>query len=248
MEKLAVFGGKPIRGKPLGKWPMIGDEEKKVVIKVLESGKLFASMYSGDQVPKFEEEFASVMGVDHAVAVSSGSAALDIVLRTIGIDVGDEVITTPYTFIATATSIFHNDGIPVFADVDIRTRNIDPSEIKEKITDKTKAIIVVHLAGQPVEMDEIMEIAAKHNLYVIEDCAQAHLAEYKGKKVGGIGDVAIFSFQESKNMTAGEGRMITTNNEKIAEMACSLREHGRKRDKPWYYHEYLGWNYRMTEI
>ncbi|OYT31701.1 MAG: hypothetical protein B6U94_02145 [Thermofilum sp. ex4484_79] len=138
MEKLAVFGGKPIRGKPLGKWPIIGDEEKKVVIKVLESGKLFVSMYSGDQVPKFEEEFASVMGVDHAVAVSSGSAALDIVLRAIGIDVGDEVIATPYTFIATATSIFHNDGIPVFADVDIRTRNIDPSEIKRKLLIRQK--------------------------------------------------------------------------------------------------------------
>ena len=247
-EKPAILGGEPVRKKPLGEWPIITDEEIEAVTRVLRRRKLFASMYSGIEVPAFEEEFAKAMNVKYAVAVSSGTAALDIVLRALGVSVGDEVITTPYTFIASATCILHNHAIPVFADVDPKTRNISPEDIERKITPKTKAIVVVHIAGHPAEMDEIMEIAERHGLYVIEDAAQAHLAEYKGKLVGGIGHAAIFSFQESKNMMAGEGGVITTNDEELAEKCRSLREHGRKKDKPWYFHEVLGWNYRMTEM
>ena len=248
MPKLALLGGEPVRRRPLGRWPLITDEEIEAVKRVLRRGKLCATMYGSEEVAKFEEEFAAAIGVKRAVAVSSGTAALDVVLRAVGVKLGDEVITTPYTFIATATSILHNHGVPVFADVEARTRNIDPGEIEKKVTERTKAIVVVHFAGHPAEMDEIMEIAERHGLYVIEDAAHAHLAEYKGRKVGGIGHAAIFSFQESKNMTAGEGGIITTNDEELAERCISLREHGRRRDKPWYYHEMLGWNYRMTEM
>jgi len=248
VPKLAVLGGEPVRRQPLGRWPIITDEEVEAVTRVLRRGKLFASMYGSEEVAKFEEEFAAAMGVKRAVSVSSGTAALDVVLRAIGLKLGDEVITTPYTFIATATSIVHNHAVPVFADVDPKTRNIDPDDVKRKITERIKAIVVVHIAGHPAEMDEIMEIAEEKGLYVIEDAAQAHLAEYKGRKVGGIGHAAIFSFQESKNMTAGEGGAITTNDDELAERCISLREHGRRRDKPWYYHEALGWNYRLTEM
>ena len=247
-NKPAILGGEPVRSKPLGRWPIIGDEEINAVIRVLKRGKLFASMYRGIEVPEFEKEFAKMMNVKHAIAVSSGTAALDICVAVINPKPGDEIITTPYTFIASATCALHNNTIPIFADVDLRTRNIDPGDIERKISDKTRAIIPVHLAGHPADMDEIMEIAEKHGLYVIEDAAQAHLAEYKGKIVGGIGDMAIFSFQESKNMTAGEGGIITTNDEELAEKCYSLREHGRLRDKPWYFHNALGWNYRMTEM
>jgi len=247
-EKPAILGGKPVRTKPLGEWPIITDEEIEAVIRVLKRRKLCATMYKAYEVPELESEFAKVMNVKYAVATSSGTAALDIVVAALDIGPGDEIITTPYTFVATATCALHNCAIPIFADVDLKTRNIDPADIERKITDRTKAIIVVHLAGHPCEMDEIMKIAEEHNLYVIEDCAQAHLAEYKGKIVGGIGHIAIFSFQESKNMMAGEGGMITTNDEELAERCVSLREHGRLRDKPWYYHYKLGWNYRMTEM
>ena len=247
-DKPAILGGEPVRTKPLGEWPIVTDEEIEAVTRVLKRRKLCATMYSAYEVPELEEEFARAMNVKYAVATSSGTAALDIAVAALGIGPGDEVITTPYTFIATATCIVHNCAIPVFADVDLRTRNIDPSDIERKITDRTKAIIVVHIAGHPCKMDEIMEIAEEHGLYVIEDCAQAHLAEYKGRMVGGIGHIAIFSFQESKNMMAGEGGMITTNDPELAERCVSLREHGRLRDKPWYFHHRLGWNYRMTEM
>ena len=247
-EKPAILGGKPVRREKLGEWPIIEDEEIEAVTRVLRRKKLCATMYSAYEVPAFEEEFAKAMDVKYAIAVSSGTAALDIAVAALGIGPGDEVITTPYTFIASATCILHNCAIPVFADVDLKTRNIDPAEIEKKITDRTKAIIAVHIAGHPCEMDDIMRIAEEHNLYVIEDCAQAHLAEYKGKKVGGIGHIAIFSFQESKNMTAGEGGIITTNDPELAEKCISLREHGRLKDKPWYFHYRLGWNYRMTEM
>jgi len=248
VEKPAILGGTPTRTRPLGEWPIITDEEIEAVTRVLRRRKLFASMYEGIEVPAFEEEFAKAMNVKYAIAVSSGTAALDIAIAALGIGPGDEVITTPYTFIASATCILQNCAIPVFADVDLRTRNIDPNAIRDKITDRTKAIIVVHIGGHPAAMDEIMEMAEEHDLYVIEDCAQAHLAEYKGEIVGGIGHIGIFSFQESKNMTAGEGGIITTNNPEIAEACYSLREHGRLRNRPWYYHARLGWNYRMTEM
>jgi len=177
MPRLALLGGEPVRRSSIGKWPIITSEEEQAVIRVLRRGRLFASMYGGEEVPKFEEEFAAMVGAKYSVAVSSGTAALDIALRAVGVSLGDEVITTPYTFIATATSILHNHGVPVFADVEPRTRNIDPREIEKLVSERTKAIVVVHIAGHPAEMDEVMEVAERHGLYVIEDAAQAHLAE-----------------------------------------------------------------------
>jgi len=221
--------------------PLIGDEEIKAVIRVLKSGMLA----QGKEVEMFEKEFAEYIGVDYAVAVCNGTVALDLALKCLEIRPGDEVITTPFTFIASANCILFQGARPVFADINERTFNIDPDSILEKITDRTKAIIPVHLYGHPAEMSAIMEIAEDHKLYVIEDCAQAHGAEYRGKKVGSIGTAGCFSFYPTKNMTTGEGGMITTNDRKIYNKAKLLRDHGQTRK---YHHEILGYNYRMTNI
>ncbi len=225
---------------PISK-PFIGEEEIKAVEKVLLSGMLA----HGEEVEEFEKEFAEYIGVEHAVAVVNGTAALDILLKAIGVREGDEVITTPFTFIATANSILFQGAKPVFADIDPKTYNLDPGDVVEKITSRTKAILVVHLYGQPADMNAFREIAEDHKLFLIEDAAQAHGAEYRGQKVGGLGDGAIFSFYATKNMTTGEGGMITTNNDEIARKARLLRNHGQVEK---YVHEILGWNLRMTNI
>ncbi len=225
---------------PIAK-PLLGEEEYNAVKRVLESGILA----HGPEVEEFEREFAEYIGVEYAVAVANGTAALDIALKAIGVKKGDEVITTPFTFIATANSILFQGAKPVFADIDPRTYNIDPEDVLNKITSKTKAIIVVHLYGQPADMKALKEIAEDHKLYLIEDSAQAHGAEYNGVKVGSIGDVGTFSFYPTKNMTTGEGGMITTNDRRIAEKAKLLRNHGQAEK---YLHVELGWNLRMTSI
>jgi len=225
---------------PIAK-PLIGEEEKRAVLEVLSSGMLA----QGEKVAKFERNFADYIGVKHAIAVNSGTSALHTALLACGIRQGDEVITTPFSFIATANAILYCQAKPVFADIDEKTFNIDPEQIKEKITSKTKALLVVHLYGLPCEMQAIKEICEDYKLLLIEDACQAHGAEYKGKKVGSFGDAGVFSFYPTKNMTTGEGGMITTNNEKIAEKARLIREHGAKQR---YLHETLGYNYRMTDI
>lgn len=224
---------------PISK-PWIGDEEKKEIERVLESGMLA----SGEWVKKFEQEFARYVGTKYAVATTNGTQALILALMAIGVKDKD-VIVPSFTFIATATSVIAAGGRPVFADIDERTYNIDPSELKKKITDKTVAIIPVHLYGQPANMDEITEFAESRNLWVIEDAAQAHGAEWNGKKAGALGDIAAFSFYPTKNMTTGEGGMITTNNEEFVEKIELLRNHGQKER---YNHISLGWNFRMTNI
>ena len=225
---------------PIAK-PLIGEEEKRAVLEVLSSGMLA----QGKKVAKFEENFADYIKVKHAIAVNSGTSALHTALLACGIRQGDEVITTPFSFIATANAILYCQAKPVFADIDEKTFNIDPEQIKEKITSKTKALLVVHLYGLPCEMQAIKEICEDYKLLLIEDACQAHGAEYKGKRVGSFGDAGVFSFYPTKNMTTGEGGMITTNNEKIAEKARLIREHGAKQR---YLHETLGYNYRMTDI
>jgi dTDP-4-amino-4,6-dideoxygalactose transaminase len=223
--------------------PLIGEEEINAVIEVLKSRKL--SQLVGNKVKEFEEAFAKYHNVKHAIAVCNGTAALHVALASIGVGPGDEVITVPFTFVSSATAILHQNGVPIFADIDPRTFNIDPESVKERITKRTKAIIPVHLLGQPAEMDDIMKIAEEHDLKVVEDCAQAAGAEYKGKKVGSIGDVGCFSFYQTKNVTTGEGGMVITNDDEIAKRAKMLRMHG---EIGWYRYEFLGWNYRMTEI
>ncbi|MEM0076360.1 MAG: DegT/DnrJ/EryC1/StrS family aminotransferase [Thermoproteota archaeon] len=243
LSKLAFFGGKPASEQPIRPRPIIDEEEIKAVEEVLRSRNL--SSLAGDKTKKFEEEFAKYIGTKFAIATSNGTTALHTALASAGVKAGDEVIVPPFTFVATATSVLHQDAIPVFADIDKETFTITPEDIKRKITQKTKAIIVVHLFGHPAEMDEIMEIAKEKNLIVIEDCAQAIGAEYKGKKVGSIGHISAFSFYATKNMMTGEGGMVLTNDEKIANKARLIRHHGQAST---YHYEILGYNYRITEM
>ena len=221
--------------------PYVGEEEVKAVAEVILSGRYV----QGPKVKEFEEKFAQYIGVKHAVATNSGTAALHIALAAAGVGPGDEVIVPALTFFATVEAVLHQNAVPIFADIDPETCNIDPDDIRKRMTDKTKAIIPVHLYGQPADMDPIMEIAEDHDLIVIEDCAQAHGAEYKGRKVGSIGHIGCWSFYATKNMTTGEGGMITTNDDEIAEKARLIRNHGMiSRDD----HMVLGYNYRMSEI
>jgi len=221
----------------------ITEEEIKEVIKVMQSQML--TLLAGNVVKEFEKEFASYIGVKHAIGVNSGTAALHIAISALDIGPGDEVIVPPFTFIATASSILHNNAIPIFADIDEKTYTLDPKSVKENITDRTKAIIPVHLAGITANMDPLTKIAKENNLSIIEDACQAHGAKYKGKKVGSLGELGTFSFYPSKNMTTGEGGMITTNNDKLAEKCRLIRHHG---ESSWYVYDRLGWNYRMPEI
>jgi dTDP-4-amino-4,6-dideoxygalactose transaminase len=253
-EKLAIFGGKPMREKPFQPHPLIGEEEIKAVNDVLRSGKLstfHSNFMGGERIRWFEKSFAEYLDVKYAIAVNSGTAALHASVAAIGVQPGDEVIVPSYTFTGTATSVLMHNAIPVFADVDYETYDIDPEKIEAAITPHTKAIIPVHLLGNPAEMDAIMEIARKHKLKIIEDSAQAPGAKYKDKFTGVIGDLGIFSFQETKNMMTGEGGMIVTNDKGLAERCSMIRNHGEMATfgKPReYLSNILGWNYRMTEI
>lgn len=225
---------------PIAK-PFIGDEEIKEVEAVLRSGFIA----QGPKVAEFEEKFAEYIGTRHAIATSSGTTALHVALLCAGIGKDDEVITTPFSFAATANSILYAGGKPVFVDIDPKTYNINPEKIEEAITDKTKAIMPVHLYGQPADMDQICKIAEDHDLKVIEDAAQAHGAIYHGRKVGSIGDMACFSFYPTKNITTGEGGIITTDDDAFDKDARVIRAHG---ESERYEHVTLGYNFRMTDI
>ena len=220
--------------------PIIEAEEKKAVMEVLDSGILA----QGPRVKAFEEAFADYCGVEYAIAVSSGTTALHIALLVHGIGEGDEVITTPFSFIATANSIIYTGATPIFVDIDPATYNMDPQKIEQAITPETRAILPVHLYGQCSDMRKIMDIAEKHNLVVIEDACQSHGAAIMGRKAGSFG-TGTFSFYPTKNMTCGEGGMITTNDEALAERCRVIRNHGMHRR---YYHDELGFNFRMTDI
>jgi dTDP-4-amino-4,6-dideoxygalactose transaminase len=225
---------------PIAK-PNVGNEELAAIGDVLRSGMLA----QGKVVENFETKFAEYIGTNHAIATSSGTTAIHIALMATGIQSGDEVITTPFTFYATATPILFCGAIPVFVDIDPRTFNIDPTKIESAITNKTKALLIVDLYGQPVDRAPIMELVEKHDLILIEDSCQAHGAEYKGKKVGNFGTAACFSFYPTKNMTTGEGGMMVTNDDALAEQARLLRNHGQKNR---YEYVLLGYNFRMTDI
>jgi perosamine synthetase len=224
---------------PIAK-PLIGEEEKEAVLKVLESGMLT----QGDKVREFEEAFANLTGVKHAIATSNGTTALHAALLAHDIREGDEVITSPFTFIATGNSIRMVGAKPVFIDIDEKSFNINPELIENAITEKTRAIMPVHLYGKVAEMEKIMQLADKYNLAVIEDACQAHGATYNGKKAGSFA-TGCFSFYATKNMITGEGGMITTNDNQIAVKLRKLINHGSKKR---YHHDSLGYNYRMTNI
>jgi perosamine synthetase len=221
--------------------PLIGEEEIEEVEKVLRSGFIA----QGPRVAEFEEAFASYVGTKHAIATTSGTTALHLSLLALGIGNGDEVITTPFSFAATGNCALYVGARPVFVDIDPQTFNLDPEGIEAAITEKTKAILPVHLYGQPAKMDRIKEISEEHGIPVVEDAAQAHGAMFQDKMIGSIGDMACFSFYPTKNMTTSEGGMITTNNTELADMARILRAHG---EKERYHHSVLGYNFRMTDI
>lgn len=254
MEKPAIEGGKPVREEflPYGiQW--LNEKEINEVIDSLKSDWIT----TGPKMRLFEEKFKQYKGAKYAVAVNSGTAALHVSTSCIDINPGDEVITTPLTFVASANCVVYRGGTPILADIKKDTYNIDPKEIKKKINSKTKAIIPVHFAGQPCDMDEISEIAEEHNLFVIEDAAHAIDAEYKGKKIGNISDLTIFSFHPVKNITTAEGGMVTTNNDEFNDKLLMFRTHGISKDAikrfgksgGFYYDmKYLGFRYNMSEL
>ena len=228
---------------PISK-PNIDDEEKRAVQEVLDSGFLA----QGKRVAKFEEEFSRYMGVSEAIATSSGTSALFIALKSLGISANDRVVTTPFTFVASTSSIIQCGAIPLFCDIDPRTFNIDPNSLEDilkKEGHSIRALLIVHLYGLPCPMNEIMSLANQYGIPVVEDCAQAHGAEYRGRKVGSFGIASAFSFYPTKNMTTGEGGMILTNNTELAKKCRMLINHGSQKK---YYHEFLGYNFRMTDI
>lgn len=225
---------------PIAK-PIIGEEEIKNVVEVLKSGMIA----QGPKVAEFEKQFAEWVGAKYGIATNSGTSSLHVALLSCGIGKGDEVITTPFTFIATGNSIVYTGATPVFADIDLKTYNINPESIESLITEKTKAIMPVQLYGQSAEMDKIRKIAKDYDLLVIEDAAQAHGAKFHDEKVGSMGDMACFSFYPTKNMTTSEGGMITTDNEELAEKAKMFRAHGAS---VRYNHDEIGYNFRMTDI
>jgi len=224
--------------------PNIANKEKKYVLQVLDSGDLSL----GPVHKKFEQKFAKLIGVKYAVSVSSGTAGLHLAMIAAGIKRGDEVITTPFSFIASANCILYVGAKPVFVDIDPDTYNINTALIEKAITKKTKAILVVHIFGQSCDMDPIKKIAKKYKLKIVEDACESLLASYCGQKVGTFGESAVFAFYPNKQITTGEGGMIVTNSKKYYDLFCSLRNQGRTSDMGWLDHKCLGYNYRMDEL
>ncbi|TYO92007.1 DegT/DnrJ/EryC1/StrS family aminotransferase [Desulfallas thermosapovorans] len=256
MTKLAIDGGTPVRTVPFAPWPYFAADEIAAAGDVLKSGKV--NYWTGEEGREFEREFASFTGCRYAVAVANGTVALELALYALGVGPGDEVIVTSRTFIASASCAVMRGATPVMADVDPVSQNITAETIARCITPRTRAIIAVHLAGWPCDMDSILDLARAKGLYVIEDCAQSHGATYKGRPVGSLGDVAAFSFCQDKIMTTGgEGGMLATNNREIWEKAWSFKDHGKSYDAVYnrqhppgfrWVHESFGTNWRLTEM
>ncbi len=244
--QLAINGGPKSVNKQFP-WPVFDQQEVDAVAEVVASGK-WGNPDCGDLVEKFENEFAAYCGSKYAITCVNGSVSLRLALIACGVKPGDEVIVPPYTFITTASSVIECNCVPVFVDIDPETYNMDPSQIEAAITERTKAIIPVHFGGLACDMEAIMAIAKKHGLRVIEDAAHAHGAEYKGKKLGSIGDVGSFSFQSSKNLTSGEGGIVVTDDDELYAMMHSLRNVGRIEGGQWYDHYNPGCNYRITQM
>jgi len=241
---------------PFSCWPSFSDEEVNAVAAVIRSNKV--NYWTGDECRKFEQEFAAWAGVKHAVSLCNGTVALDLALKALNVGPGDEVIVTPRTFLASVSCVVNAGATPVFADVDLNSQNLTAASIDAVRTAKTKAVIVVHLAGMPAEMDPIMALAAEHNFYVIEDCAQAHGALYKGRSVGSIGHIGAWSFCQDKIMTTGgEGGMVTTNDPALWSLMWSFKDHGKSHDSVYtkahppgfrWVHDSFGTNWRMLEV
>ena len=245
-KQLAIHGGKPVRSEAFPEWPEYGLAEEERLLAALRSGAW--GKVQGNEVKQFERRFAEYHQCKHGIGVVNGTVAIRIALTALGIGPGDEVIVPPFTFVATASAVIEANATPVFVDIELETSNIDPKAIEAAITPRTKAIIVVHLGGLPCKMDTIMDVAKRHGLAVIEDACHAHGAEYKGRRLGSIGDVAAFSFQSSKNVSAGEGGIIVTNSDDLAELCWSMHNCGRVPGGKWYEHHRIGGNYRLGEF
>ena len=245
-QKLALLGGKPVRKRPFPSWPIFGRLEEKRLLRALRSGQW--CRLQGLEVSTFENRFAAMHGCKHGIAVVNGTVSLRIALLAAGIRAEDEVIVPPYTFLSTASAVVESNAIPVFADIDLKTFNLDPAAVEAAITPRTRAIIPVHFAGQPADMRQLMAIAKKHKVTVIEDAAHAHGASYRNRPAGSIGHMASFSFQSSKNLTSGEGGIITTNDDSLAESCRSIHSCGRVAGGLWYEHHVISGNYRLGEF
>jgi len=248
-DKLALLGGDPVRTEDWMSWPIWDPEAEDPALSVLRSGKWYREW--GTQVVKFEKQYAELIGSKRALATASGTTALEVALHVLGVDAGDEVIVSPYTFIATYNVVFNAKALPVFADTDQETFTINPDKIEEKINERTKAILPVHILGLPADMNSINAIASKHDLVVIEDACQAWLAEYDGKKCGTLGDLGCFSFQNSKHLPSGEGGAVVGNDDSIMDMCHSYHNCGRaygNTQGEFNGYPFRGGNMRMMEI
>ena len=246
MSDLALLGGAPVRRAPFPAWPAYGEEEAQGLQEVLAGGVWSAA--SAPKVAELEERFSAFHDAAFGVAMTNGTISLEIAMAALGIGAGDEVIVPPYTFLATASAVLKMNALPIFVDIDPTTYCIDPDAVEAAITPRTRAIIAVHLGGHPADMDRLSAIARQHGIALIEDAAHAHGAAWQGRRVGALGDVGGWSFQASKNMTAGEGGMVTTDDALLAEKARALHNCGRVAGGKWYEHAALGGNYRLTEF
>ncbi len=246
MSTLALEGGSPVRMRPFPEWPVHDESDLRALREVLESGTWSAA--NGPRVRELERRFAAYHDASHAVATTSGTVSLVLALRALGVGSGDEVIVPPYTFMATASAVLEVNALPVFADISLDTYCIAPDAVEAAITPRTRAIIAVHFGGHPADMDQLGEISRRRGITLIEDAAHAHGAVWAGRKVGAIGALGCWSFQASKNLTSGEGGMITTNDSALAERCESLHDFGRSPGGPWYEHHFLSGNHRLTEL
>lgn len=243
--RLAIDGGSPNRSDPFPNWPIFDAREERLLLEVLHSGRWGST--AGDKVKTFEQRFAAYQEARFGTCVPNGTLALELALRAVGVDSGDEVIVPAYTFVATATAVLAIGARPIFVDIDPASLTIDPARTAEAITARTKAIMPVHLAGQPADMDAMLDIASQYGLSVVEDACQAWGAEWRGRRVGALGSLGAFSFQSGKNITAGEGGIVVTNDSLLHERCWSMHNVGRVPGGAWYEHQILGWNLRMTE-
>jgi perosamine synthetase len=258
MNKLALLGGQPVCSRPFPPPNSFGEEELANVKEVLASGVLsgfiargFEAFGGGRMVKRLEAAFCERFGAKYAIAVNSNTSGLHAAVAAIGIEPGDEVIVPPYTMSATAAAVLHANGVPVFADVETETYGLDPTDVERKITRRTKAIMPVHLFGHPCRMDELLDIARRYGLRVIEDAAQSPGAVYRGRETGTIGDLGVFSLNQNKTITTGEGGVVLTNDRELALRAQLVRNHGEVCVEDLHYDNIpgtLGWNYRMTEL
>ncbi|TDA69505.1 MAG: DegT/DnrJ/EryC1/StrS aminotransferase family protein [Clostridia bacterium] len=256
MSTLAIDGGRPVRELPLPPWPYFAEDEIEAAERVLRSGRV--NYWTGEEGRLFEREFAAFTGCRYAVALANGTVALEAALYALGIGPGDEVVVPSRTFIASASCAVMRGARPVLADVDPVSQNLTAETVRAALTPRTKAIVAVHLAGWPCDMDPLLELARERGLFVVEDCAQAHGATYKGRPVGSLGDVAAFSFCQDKILTTGgEGGMVTTNSREIWERVWSYKDHGKSYEAVYHrqhppgfrwLHESFGTNWRMTEM